>query len=179
MIFAITFDFSATKKKTFFFFFFIPFVTECETHTHSSIETTSAVPATTIPTASQSDVDEINVFTSNAIDDRSNEIETTVSTIINETEQNHSKRRKREILISADHLTNNNEYTMEVLVAVDRRMQEYHGHNIKPYVLTLMSMVSSIYADASIGNSINVAVVHILLLNDDLHVEQSPNGTSF
>lgn len=79
-------------------------------------------------------------------------------------------------MVPADHLTDNNAYTMEVLVAVDRRMQEYHGHNIKAYVLTLMSIVSSIYADASIGNSINVAVVHILMLKDDLHVDQSPYG---
>lgn len=128
---------------------------------------------TLLPTTSESDANEIESFSSSTMLD-SNDIETTESSMNrNETEHNHS-RRKREILV-ADQAANN-AYTMEVLVAVDRRMQEYHGHNIKPYVLTLMSMVSSIYADASIGNSINVAVVHILLLKDDLHVEQSPNG---
>lgn len=39
----------------------------------------------------------------------------------------------------------NNEYTVEVLVAVDRKMQEYHGDNLKSYVLTLMSIVSMAY----------------------------------
>lgn len=36
----------------------------------------------------------------------------------------------------------NKEFTIEVLVAVDRKMQEYHGKNLKNYVLTLMSVVS-------------------------------------
>jgi hypothetical protein len=35
------------------------------------------------------------------------------------------------------------EYTIEVLVAVDKKMQEYHGKNLKNYVLTLMSVVSA------------------------------------
>lgn len=39
-----------------------------------------------------------------------------------------------------------NEYTIEVLVAVDKKMQEYHGKNLKNYVLTLMSVVS-VYVD--------------------------------
>lgn len=34
------------------------------------------------------------------------------------------------------------EYTIEVLVAVDRKMREYHGENLQSYVLTLMSIVS-------------------------------------
>lgn len=66
---------------------------------------------------------------------------------------------------------------MEVLVAADRKMQEYHGADIQAYILTLMSIVSNIFADASIGNSINVAVVHILLLENDLHVESNNVGT--
>lgn len=90
-------------------------------------------------------------------------------------EESHS-RRKRNIVGPSPNNYANNAYTMEVLVAVDRKMQEYHGQNIKAYVLTLMSIVSSIYADASIGNSINVAVVHILLLQEDLHVESNHIG---
>lgn len=90
--------------------------------------------------------------------------------------QKHHSRRKRQILYPSQNSIDNNAYTMEVLVAVDRKMQEYHGQNIKAYVLTLMSIVSSIYADASIGNSINVAVVHILLLKDDLRVESNHVG---
>ncbi|GAB0092696.1 A disintegrin and metalloproteinase with thrombospondin motifs 9 [Sergentomyia squamirostris] len=73
-----------------------------------------------------------------------------------------------------------NEYTMEVLVAVDKKMQEYHKDKLQSYVLTLMHMVSSIFADASIGNSINVAVVHILLLKHDLvpNANQDAPGVS-
>lgn len=40
------------------------------------------------------------------------------------------------------HSNHNNEYTMEILVAVDRKMQEYHGEETRNYVLTLMSIVS-------------------------------------
>lgn len=35
----------------------------------------------------------------------------------------------------------NNDYTIEVLVAVDRKMREYHKENLENYVLTLMSVV--------------------------------------
>lgn len=87
-----------------------------------------------------------------------------------------SSRRKRHINFPGGNPGDNNEYTMEVMVAVDRKMQEYHGNNIQAYVLTLMSIVSNIYSDASIGNSINVAVVHIFLLKDDLHIESNHIG---
>lgn len=56
------------------------------------------------------------------------------------TENGHGKpRRKR----SLHNNNNNNEYTMEILVAVDRKMQEYHGEETRNYVLTLMSIVSN------------------------------------
>uniref|UniRef100_A0A336JY65 CSON006040 protein n=1 Tax=Culicoides sonorensis TaxID=179676 RepID=A0A336JY65_CULSO len=60
------------------------------------------------------------------------------------------------------------EYTIEVLVAVDKKMLLKHRENLKEYVLTLMSTVSSIYSDQSIGNIIHVAVVHIIHLKEDL-----------
>lgn len=90
-----------------------------------------------------------------------------------------SSRKKRHINNNNYYGSNsveNNAYTMEVMVAVDRKMQEYHGQNIKTYVLTLMSIVSNIYADASIGNSIDVAVVHIMLLKDDLYLKSNNVG---
>ncbi|XP_059608561.1 A disintegrin and metalloproteinase with thrombospondin motifs 20 isoform X2 [Phlebotomus argentipes] len=75
-------------------------------------------------------------------------------------------------------MMSHNEYTMEILVAVDKKMQEYHGDAIQEYVLTLMSIVSSIFSDASIGNSLNVAVVHILLLKHDLVPNSNHIGVS-
>ncbi|XP_058450296.1 A disintegrin and metalloproteinase with thrombospondin motifs 9 isoform X2 [Malaya genurostris] len=77
-------------------------------------------------------------------------------------DRGHSRHKR-----STAHIANN-EYTIEVLVAVDKKMQAYHRDTLKSYVLTLMSIVSSIYADASIGNSIKIAVVHILYLHQDL-----------
>lgn len=107
----------------------------------------------------------------------------TTAANIEETTTKRSARRKRHINsynnYAGGNSVDNNAYTMEVMVAVDRKMQEYHGQNINAYVLTLMSIVSSIYADASIGNSINVAVVHILLLKDDLNVEYNYAGKYF
>lgn len=113
------------------------------------------------------------------------------------TESTH--RRKRSI---ASSLATNSAYTMEVLVAVDKKMKDYHGDNLNAYVLTLMSIVSipigslnninphslftlffflklkvsSIYADASIGNSINVAVSHIILFKDNLQERSTNTG---
>ncbi|XP_029407527.2 A disintegrin and metalloproteinase with thrombospondin motifs 9 isoform X2 [Bactrocera dorsalis] len=58
-------------------------------------------------------------------------------------------------------------FTMEVLVAVDKTMSEFHGNDLKSYILTLISIVSNIYADASIGNSIYITVANILILRDD------------
>ncbi|KAG4076388.1 hypothetical protein HA402_005831 [Bradysia odoriphaga] len=84
-----------------------------------------------------------------------------------------TKRRRRSI---ASSLATNSAYTMEVLVAVDKKMKDYHGDNLNAYVLTLMSIVSSIYADASIGNSINVAVSHIILFRDSLQDKSTNTG---
>ncbi|XP_053671313.1 A disintegrin and metalloproteinase with thrombospondin motifs 9 [Anopheles nili] len=69
----------------------------------------------------------------------------------------------------------NNEYIMEVMVVVDNKMQRYHGRHLKSYVLTLMSIVSSVYADASIGNSIKIAVSHIMYIHHDLDAQNRSN----
>lgn len=68
-------------------------------------------------------------------------------------------------------------YTIEVVVVVDPMMQEFHGMNdIKRYVLMLMSIASNIFADTSIGNLINLAVVDIILLENDLNVKSLYSG---
>lgn len=148
---------------------------------------TESVEATTLPLIApttqvvQSDLDDIEDFTRVIPNDGDDEKTVTTETtefmdFETTTASQRSARRKRHANYNGGNSVDNNAYTMEVMVAVDRKMQEYHKQNIKAYVLTLMSIVSSIYADASIGNSINVAVVHILLLQDDLHVESNPAG---
>lgn len=69
------------------------------------------------------------------------------------------KRRKRDY--EDRHL-----FTIELLVAVDRTMKEFHKHDLNSYILTLISIVSNIFADASIGNSIYISVANILVLHD-------------
>ncbi|XP_071450367.1 A disintegrin and metalloproteinase with thrombospondin motifs 20 [Hetaerina americana] len=59
------------------------------------------------------------------------------------------------------------EYFLEVMVVADRKMLEYHGDELVSYVLTLMSIVSLIYKDASIGNPVTVAVVNLIQANED------------
>lgn len=152
----------------------------------SWMSTTESIESTTIPLAfdsiDESDLDEDNDYTLEPIDDdigatddidfeptTSSTTTRTTTTGDTPTAEPRSSRRKRHINFPGVNVGDNNAYTMEVMVAVDRKMQEYHGTNIQAYVLTLMSIVSNIYADASIGNSINVAVVHIFLLKHDLH----------
>ncbi|XP_026831616.1 A disintegrin and metalloproteinase with thrombospondin motifs 9 isoform X2 [Drosophila erecta] len=66
----------------------------------------------------------------------------------------------------------NQVYTLEVLIAVDNSMKQFHGDDLQPYILILMSIVSSIFADASIGNSIRILLVRLISLpniNDQTH----------
>ncbi|XP_075430373.1 A disintegrin and metalloproteinase with thrombospondin motifs 9 isoform X1 [Ascaphus truei] len=64
---------------------------------------------------------------------------------------------------------------IEVMVVADSRMVEYHGANLQHYVLTLMSIVASIYKDPSIGNLINIAIVKLAVI----HNEQEGPSISF
>ena len=43
-------------------------------------------------------------------------------------------------------------------------MVKYHGKKLRQYLLTLMNTVSLIYRDASLGNSVRVAVVKLIIL---------------
>lgn len=56
-------------------------------------------------------------------------------------------------------------------------MQEFHvANNIEEYVLTLMLIASNIFADVSIGNLVNVAVVDIIYLKEDLSIQSFHSG---
>ncbi|XP_038627931.1 A disintegrin and metalloproteinase with thrombospondin motifs 9 [Tachyglossus aculeatus] len=64
---------------------------------------------------------------------------------------------------------------VEVMVVADSRMVAYHGANLQHYVLTLMSIVASIYKDPSIGNLINIVIMKLVMI----HNEQEGPSISF
>ncbi|KAL1790423.1 A disintegrin and metalloproteinase with thrombospondin motifs 9 isoform X1 [Sigmodon hispidus] len=64
---------------------------------------------------------------------------------------------------------------VEVMVVADHRMVLYHGSNLQHYILTLMSIVASIYKDSSIGNLINIVIVNLVVI----HNEQEGPSISF
>ncbi|KRF83490.1 uncharacterized protein Dvir_GJ24366, isoform D [Drosophila virilis] len=70
-------------------------------------------------------------------------------------------RRKRHFLNLGNQV-----YTLEVLIAVDASMVEFHKEDLTAYILTLLSIVSNIFADASIGNSIRISLLNLLMLRD-------------
>ncbi|XP_054543892.1 A disintegrin and metalloproteinase with thrombospondin motifs 16 [Talpa occidentalis] len=60
------------------------------------------------------------------------------------------------------------ELNVETLVVVDRQMTREHGHeNITTYVLTVLNMVSALFKDGTIGGNINIAVVGLILLEEE------------
>ncbi|CAL8243896.1 unnamed protein product [Lota lota] len=57
---------------------------------------------------------------------------------------------------------------VETLVVADHKMVEYHGNQgVESYVLAVMNIVSGLFRDASIGNAINIAVVRLILLEQE------------
>ncbi|KAL2084878.1 hypothetical protein ACEWY4_020396 [Coilia grayii] len=57
---------------------------------------------------------------------------------------------------------------VETLVVVDRKMMDNHGHkNVTTYVLTVLNMVSTLFKDGTIGGDINIAIVGLILLEED------------
>ncbi|KAH9492133.1 Mitochondrial Rho GTPase 1, partial [Bulinus truncatus] len=65
-------------------------------------------------------------------------------------------RQKRSVGVSLKH-------TVETLVVADAKMYEYHGEDVENYVLTLMSIVKTIYQSPSIRNFIDVVVVKLII----------------
>lgn len=57
------------------------------------------------------------------------------------------------------------EYFIEIMVAADAEMKRYHGDGLLSYILVLMSTVSRIYKDQSIGNPISISVMNIVPIN--------------
>ncbi|XP_067203568.1 A disintegrin and metalloproteinase with thrombospondin motifs 9 isoform X2 [Linepithema humile] len=65
------------------------------------------------------------------------------------------------------------EYFIEVMVVADKKMVEYHGNSLISYILVLMSTVSRIYKDQSIGNPVSIAVMKIIKINEVFGVKHS------
>lgn len=75
-------------------------------------------------------------------------------------EKRHNKRRVTRSVITPRHV--------EALVVADASMMQFHeGGDVETYLLTIMNMVSSLYKDPTIGNSIHVVVVKIILLEEE------------
>ncbi|NWX15024.1 ATS7 metalloproteinase, partial [Aegotheles bennettii] len=89
-------------------------------------------------------------------------------------QKQHRKRRIKQRSISK-------EKWVETLVVADTKMVEYHGsENIEKYVLTVMNMVAGLFHHASIGNPIHIAIVRLILLEDeeeDLKISHHADNT--
>ncbi|XP_066144477.1 A disintegrin and metalloproteinase with thrombospondin motifs 9 isoform X2 [Euwallacea fornicatus] len=72
---------------------------------------------------------------------------------------------------SGSYTKRSNEYFIKVLVVADSTMLEYHKthEELQKYILILLSHVSLLFKEASIGNAINVSVVHIRILDNPKH----------
>ncbi|XP_048865478.1 A disintegrin and metalloproteinase with thrombospondin motifs 1 [Brienomyrus brachyistius] len=58
---------------------------------------------------------------------------------------------------------------VELLLVADKLMADFHGARLKPYLLTIMAVAARLYRHPSIHNSITLAVVKVLVVNDEQH----------
>lgn len=56
---------------------------------------------------------------------------------------------------------------VETLVVADNSMVQFHGSDLKHYLLTLMSVAARLYKHPSILNFINIAVVKIVIISEE------------
>uniref|UniRef100_A0A3B3X953 Peptidase M12B domain-containing protein n=1 Tax=Poecilia mexicana TaxID=48701 RepID=A0A3B3X953_9TELE len=50
---------------------------------------------------------------------------------------------------------------VELMVTADAKMARHHGRNLEHYILTIMSVVTAVYRDPSVGNLINIMIVKL------------------
>ncbi|TRY56279.1 hypothetical protein DNTS_028393, partial [Danionella cerebrum] len=65
---------------------------------------------------------------------------------------------------------------VELMVTADVKMLRHHGSNLEHYVLTIMSVVASIYRDPSVGNLINIMIVKLIVIHNE---QEGPNISLF
>ncbi|XP_060533240.1 A disintegrin and metalloproteinase with thrombospondin motifs 9 isoform X2 [Cylas formicarius] len=77
-------------------------------------------------------------------------------------------RTTREVDYDVGYNRGSREYFVKVLVVADKAMVEYHKttEELTRYILILMSHVALLFKEPSIGNAINIAVVHIRILKE-------------
>lgn len=56
---------------------------------------------------------------------------------------------------------------VETMVVADESMAQFHGDDLKHYLLTLMSVAARLYKHPSILNSINIVVVKIVIITEE------------
>ncbi|XP_043937072.1 A disintegrin and metalloproteinase with thrombospondin motifs 8 [Protopterus annectens] len=56
---------------------------------------------------------------------------------------------------------------VETLVAADPSMLQFYGDELQHHILTLMSIVARLYKHPSLGNSVNLVVVKLLIVEDE------------
>lgn len=56
---------------------------------------------------------------------------------------------------------------VETLVVADESMAQFHGDDLKHYLLTLMSVAARLYKHPSILNSISITIVKIVILSEE------------
>uniref|UniRef100_A0A915JMY9 Peptidase M12B domain-containing protein n=1 Tax=Romanomermis culicivorax TaxID=13658 RepID=A0A915JMY9_ROMCU len=59
------------------------------------------------------------------------------------------------------------DFTVEVMVVADSYMKRYHGSNLQNYILSLMSIVATVYKHPSLEASINVILVRLVVLDNE------------
>ncbi|OAD58079.1 A disintegrin and metalloproteinase with thrombospondin motifs 9 [Eufriesea mexicana] len=68
------------------------------------------------------------------------------------------------------------EYFIEIMVVADAEMVRYHGKGLLSYILVLMSTVSRIYKDQSIGNPISISVTNIVPIDTIFGLKRTLTG---
>ncbi|XP_053497011.1 A disintegrin and metalloproteinase with thrombospondin motifs 20 [Ictalurus furcatus] len=61
---------------------------------------------------------------------------------------------------------------VELMVTADAKMVRHHGGNLEHYILTIMSVVSAVYKDPSVGNLINIMIVKLIIIHNE---QEGPN----
>ncbi|KAF5299313.1 hypothetical protein FQA39_LY02486 [Lamprigera yunnana] len=75
---------------------------------------------------------------------------------------------RRSVTSERDESKNVTEYHIEAMVVIDKTMLDHHKEvDIESYVLTVFNMAHALYHDASLGTTINLAIVRLIRLEQE------------